>query len=186
LRPTSNAQQSWRTTISLVVMMSAFGCLHPTSPVQSPTAPAESPAKPRDRPASLESDECRQLRETWNRELASHQQCGRDSDCMPTGLRNTHYECTAVNAEWWRAARDRLAGLAGACSRIHTKTPACCVVSCRRGTCVTHSQAPDGDYCSADGGSFVCQNNARCEMNRERLWCSVALAPEWGYCVKSE
>lgn len=183
-------------SIPLTLLLFELGCAHPTTPTQGSTSINEAATKTQATPASPESDECRQMRDVWMQELASHQQCERDSDCMPTGLRNTmptglrntHYECTAVNAEWWRAERDRLAGLAGACSRIHTKTPACCVVSCRHGTCITHSQAADDndDYCSADGGLFVCHHNARCEMNRERLWCGVALAPDWGYCVKPD
>ena len=162
-------------------------CVRPTPPCDVFSATAKMATNSdTEFSAVLQSDECKRLSDIWTREIGAHRQCTRDADCMPTGLRHTHYECTAVNAGWWDAEKDRIAGFASACSRIQTKSPGCCVVSCERSACVTNSQAPDGDYCSADGGAGVCHASARCEMNRERLWCSVVLAPDWGYCVKSE
>lgn len=127
---------------------------------------------------------CDELRELWAREVRQHVQCTRDIDCMPTGLVHTHYECTAVNGQWWESERGRLASVVGACERIHTVRPSCCVVSCDHGECKSYQQSTEGmAFCTAEG---TCAPSSRCELDPDRLWCGTAIPAGLGYCVKRD
>ncbi len=171
----------------LAAVFAGVGCIPSTTSAHSVVAPRiEASDSDGGAWTSIVSEECKSLNDLWTREVRTHRQCRNDAECMPTGLTNTHYECTAVNAGWWKLEKGRLAGAADACTRVRTESPACCVISCERGLCVTHAQAKDSDYCSADGGTLTCDANARCETNQDRLRCNVALPPDWGFCVKLE
>lgn len=174
-----------RGMLPLMLATAAIGCLPPKPPVALDVSKPEARIAQSNGQDGGLSSECDVLDSLWIKEVEVHRACKGDSDCAPTQLRNSTYECTAVNREWWELERERLAPAANACSRIKTISPACCVVFCERGTCGSF-KSHGSFFCAADGldAGFGCPGTGRCELEQERLWCKTRISPGVGYCVE--
>lgn len=132
---------TWFHTVSCVPV--------PLIPVQLVSAPsAECPASP-----AIGRD-CERRLCQFDRATELHKDCRVDSDCAPVGMRDSQYECLAVNAQWWARARPEMAPLVFGCPFMHTISPLCCVVECEAGRCRNHEEVDGGLVCTwiAPGG----------------------------------
>jgi hypothetical protein len=175
---------AWRTKFRLALTLRASAVLLISVTPRCAPVTASGAAAPPGR--SSRSDPCEVRLRDWESALAAHLNCEKDSECAPTELVDTYYECTAVNAGWWATARGHLAPLVYGCPFMHRTRPDCCVVSCKKGRCQTHEEPENGTFCVPDSRALPCPSSAHCETSSERLWCVGKTIPGVGYCVKDD
>ena len=118
---------------------------------------------------------CNRMRQ-FEKTLQEHSSCDRDSDCVPTGLLNTRYQCVSVNGIWWASAEVDWSASVYACSPGYRMNPKCCALACISGRC-RQQETWDTYLCvlGSDGGSFACPDGKVCRTESSGLLCQKEL-----------
>lgn len=80
---------------------------------------------------------CERAMESFECEVRRTGACRDDSDCVPTRMGDTPYECTGVNAAWWEGAAPQWKRRVYRCFRAFYSSPSCCPVRCVGGRCTS-------------------------------------------------